>query len=140
MATFTCAVVTPSQSVLDEEVTQVEFPQWDGQRGILAGAAPFVAKLGAGRLRIESSQGENRHFMLAGGFAEMHDNALVLVADEVVPIEELELEKAEADLAEAIAAVTELGHTNLMDRDRLEMARNRATVEVALAKGQIGKG
>ena len=139
MATFTCSVVTPSQSVLEDEVTQVEFPQWDGQRGILAGAAPFVSKLGAGRLRIEYPSGESKVFMLAGGFAEMHENALVLVADEVVAREELELAEAEALLVEAIAAVGEAGHTDLMERERLEMARNKATVKVGLAREQLGR-
>jgi F-type H+-transporting ATPase subunit epsilon len=134
LATFNCAIVTPSKSVLDEEVTQVEFPQWDGSRGILAGAAPFVAKLGAGRLRIESPSGSTRVFMLAGGFAEMHDNALVLVADEVIAKEDLDLAAAEARLVEAIAAVTEEGRTDPFERERLEMARSRATVEVAMAK------
>lgn len=133
MATFNCAIVTPSESVLEEEVTQVVFPQWDGSRGILAGAAPFVAKLGAGRLRIESPSGPTREFMLAGGFAEMHDNTLVLVADEVIAKDDLDLAAAEARLVEAIAAVTEAGHTNLLERDRLEMARARATVEVSMA-------
>ncbi len=140
MATFTCAVVTPSESILDEEVTQVEFPQWDGQRGILAGAAPFVSKLGAGRLRIEFPEGGARIFMLAGGFAEMHENALVLVADQVVPREELELQEAEEHLKAAIAAMTESGKTDLNQRDRLEMSRNKASVEVQLAKEQSSKG
>ena len=140
MSIFMCSVVTPSQSVLEDEVTQVEFPQWDGQRGILTGAAPFVSKLGAGRLRIEYADGGARIFMLAGGFAEMHDNSLVLVADEVVPREELELKEAEERLVAAIAAASEPGHTDLMERERIEMSRNKATVEVGLAKEQLGKG
>ena len=69
--TFKCAIVTPTVSVLDEEVNLVEFPQWDGQRGILAGAAPFVAKMGAGRLRIDYPEGGTRVFLLAGGFADL---------------------------------------------------------------------
>ena len=131
--TFKCAIVTPTESVLDEEVNQVEFPQWDGQRGILAGAAPFVAKMGAGRLRIDP-EGGTRVFLLAGGFAEMSDNTLMLVADEVIPREELELSAAEARLSEAIDAVTAEGRTDLLERERLELARNRANAEVQLAK------
>lgn len=138
--TFKCAIVTPTESVLDDEVNQVEFPQWDGQRGILAGAAPFVAKMGAGRLRIEYPEGGSRVFLLAGGFAEMSDNTLMLVADEVIPREELELTAAEARLNEAISAVTEEGRVDLMERERLELARNRANAEVQLAKEREQQG
>lgn len=134
MATFNCAVVTPSESVLEAEVAHVEFPQWDGSRGILAGAAPFVAKLGAGRLSIKDAKGTSHDYMLAGGFAEMHDNTLVLVADEVIAEDDLDVAVAEARLVEAIAAVTEEGRSDPLDRERLEMARMRATVEVAMAK------
>ena len=66
--------------------------------------------------------------------AEMSDNTLMLVADEVIPREELELSAAEARLTEAIAAVTEEGRVDLMERERLELARNRANAEVQLAR------
>ena len=138
--TFKCAIVTPTESVLDDEVNQVEFPQWDGQRGILPGAAPFVAKMGAGRLRIEYPEGGSRIFLLAGGFAEMSDDTLMLVADEVIPRENLELQMAEERLNQAINAVTEEGHNDLAERERLELARNRANVEVQLAKESSQKG
>ena len=134
MATFNCSVVTPSESVLEAEVAQVEFPQWDGSRGILAGAAPFVAKLGAGRLRIQDASGKSSVYMLAGGFAEMHDNTLVLVADEVIAESDLDVAVAEARLVDAVAAVTEAGRNDPLDRERLEMARTRATVELSMAK------
>ena len=68
MANFNCAIVTPSEQILDDEVVEVEFPQWDGQRGILTGAAPFVGRLGTGRLRIRYEQGAEKNFLLAGGF------------------------------------------------------------------------
>ena len=57
MSTFRCAIVTPSEQVFDDDVAEVEFPQWDGQRGVLKGAAPFVARLGTGRLRIRLGGG-----------------------------------------------------------------------------------
>ena len=140
VATFNCSIVTPSESILDDEVTQVEFPQWDGQRGILAGAAPFVAKLGAGRLSIRYPEGGSHVFMLAGGFAEMHDNTLVIVADAVAARESLNLAEAEERLAAAVTSATEPGHTDLDEREQLEMNRQKANVEVMLAREQAGKG
>ncbi len=135
MSTFKCAIVTPSEQILDEEVVEVEFPQWDGQRGVLHGAAPFVAKLGTGRLRIKFADGADRVYLLNGGFAELHDDRLVLVADEIVPKEELELAEARERLGRAIEAVSAGGNTDLEVRARLEQERAVATAAVALAEG-----
>ena len=82
VSTFKCAIVTPSEQIMDDDVVEVEFPQWDGQRGILQKAAPFVGQLGTRKLRIRYGQGEDKVFMRAGGFAEMHGDRIVLVADE----------------------------------------------------------
>ncbi len=44
-ATFRCTIVTPSESLLDEEVTYVNLPAWDGQTGVMAATSPFLTKL-----------------------------------------------------------------------------------------------
>ena len=135
MSTFKCAIVTPSEQILDEEVVEVEFPQWDGQRGVLHGAAPFVAKLGTGRLRIKFAESGERVYLLNGGFAELHDDRLVLVADEIVSTDELVMADARARLDRAIEAVMASGSTDLETREKLEQERAVATAAVALAEG-----
>ena len=135
MSTFKCAIVTPSEQILDEEVVEVEFPQWDGQRGVLHSAAPFVSKLGTGRLRIKLAAGEEQTYLLNGGFAELHDDRLVLVADEIVAKDELELAEARTRLERAVEAVMESGNTDLEARAKLEQERAVATAAVALAEG-----
>ena len=35
---FTCAIVTPSDAVLDTPATYASFEAWDGQQGVSSGA------------------------------------------------------------------------------------------------------
>lgn len=136
MSTFRCAIVTPSEQAFDDEVAEVEFPQWDGQRGVLKGAAPFVARLGTGRLRIRLAGGGEKLFLLNGGFAELHDDQLTLVADEIVAKESLDAASSRKRLEDAVAAIAAPGSHDLDARERLERERQVASVAVALAEGR----
>ena len=54
-------------------------PAWDGQKGVATGAAPFLVKLGQGRLRVEKSSGGSEIYLLAGGFAQMNGGVLTVL-------------------------------------------------------------
>ena len=80
MTTFHCRIVTPADSVLDTEVTYVSFQSFDGQQGVMRGASPFLAKLGGGVCRVDTTTGTTQ-YVLNGGFAQMNHNTLILLAD-----------------------------------------------------------
>ncbi|MBC02232.1 MAG: ATP synthase F1 subunit epsilon [Phycisphaerae bacterium] len=133
VSTFRCAIVTPTEQVLDEDVTEVEFPQWDGQRGLLKSAAPFVGRLGVGLLRIRTASDGDKEYLLNGGFAELHDDKLVLLADEIMARDTLDAAEARKRLDAAIEALTQAGIHDLEARDRLDRERQVATAAVALS-------
>jgi F-type H+-transporting ATPase subunit epsilon len=130
---FRCEIVTPSESVLDEKVTYVSFPAWDGQVGVMTGTSPFLTQVGAGSLRIEFGSG-SRLYLLDGGFARMQDNVLTLLADGVIPADRLELSEAQEELLAANSVATETGRTSMADRDEVEHAQSRAQAKIALAE------
>lgn len=100
---FNCVVVTPEQQVLDQQVTQVVFPAFDGQIGILTDRAPLLAKLGVGELKLTMPGGNEKSYFVDGGIAQMKDNKLTVLTTEARPVEELDAESARAELAEASA-------------------------------------
>ncbi len=128
-----CNVVTPTESVLESEATYVEFPAWDGQKGVAPGAAPFLVRLGEGRLRIEKPAGGAEVFLLDGGFAQMNGGTLTILADSVASAATLDAASAERELAAATAEGMKRGtpaaRTAAERRQRLAYAR------VALARG-----
>lgn len=101
--TFHVSVVTPEQPVLDCDARFVAFPSHDGQVGVLAHRAPFLHRMGAGSLRVESNDGTSRIFFVAGGFAQMVDDRLTLLTEQAIASDELDKDEAEAALADAIA-------------------------------------
>jgi F-type H+-transporting ATPase subunit epsilon len=100
LSQFRCQIVTPSESILDEEVEYVSFPAWDGEIGVMNGTSPFLMNLGTGPMRIDFGSG-SRHYLLEGGFAQMQDDTLTLLADDVMPADHIELKDAELELEEA---------------------------------------
>lgn len=78
--TFQLKVATPEKLVLDEQVTTAELPGKDGYMGILAGHAPLLSALGEGNLTYSSGGGVTV-IKIAGGFVEVFDNVVSVLAD-----------------------------------------------------------
>ena len=98
---FQCTVITPERQVLDTEATFLVFPAHDGEIGVLRNRAPLVCELGAGVLRIEAAK--NSRVFIDGGFAQVLKNQVTVLAERAVPVEEIDIERTRAALAEAQA-------------------------------------
>jgi F-type H+-transporting ATPase subunit epsilon len=126
--TFPCKIVTPTEECFDGQATYVSFPSWDGQYGMMKGLAPLLSTLAPGTLRIDT-EGDSRSYLIEGGFAHVDGEGLSLVTDGAILAEELNLEEAKAELAEANARVT----SDDKNRVAVERAQKIAIAKVALA-------
>ena len=135
-STFRCTIVTPTESLLDDEVTYASFPSWDGQVGVMHGTSPVLAKLGSGALRLDFPEGGSRWYLLDGGFAEFNKNQLSLLSDNAVPAERISLSEAEAELAEANARVTQSGE----DQQIVQRQQARAMAKIQIARDHASRG
>lgn len=135
MSTFRCRIVTPADSVLDEAATYATFQAHDGQRGVMRGASAFLTKLGVGVCRIETPQGA-RTYAIDGGFAQMQDDTLVLLADSAVSSDSVDAAAAERDLAAANERARETPAQPSTQEKRLdiERAQARARARVAISR------
>src|SRR5262245_5170189 len=95
--TFRCQVVTPERVVVDKRASFVALPAFDGELGVLAGRAPIIARLGSGRLRVESPEG-NEDLFVSGGFAQMAGETLTLLTEEARPLASLDAAAAAREL------------------------------------------
>jgi F-type H+-transporting ATPase subunit epsilon len=73
-------VISPERSVFNGEAESVVAPAYDGLVGILNRHAPFLTLLGEGVLRVRHS-GSTSVFNVAGGFLQVADNTVRVVAD-----------------------------------------------------------
>lgn len=135
MSTFRCRIVTPADSVLDEPVSYATFQAHDGQRGVMRGASAFLAKLGAGVCRVDTGTG-SRSFVIDGGFAQMHADTLVLLADSAAAAESVDPAAAERDLAKANERARDTPASPSTQEQRLdiERAQARARARVAISR------
>jgi F-type H+-transporting ATPase subunit epsilon len=78
--TFQLEVATPERLFVDEQVTEAELPGKDGYMGVLAGHAPLLSALGAGTLSYSSGGGQ-KVLKIDGGFVEIFDNHVRVLAD-----------------------------------------------------------
>ncbi len=94
MASFIFEVVTQERTVVLTEVEYVLLPGSDGSFGILTGHLPVMASLGIGVLEYGPLKGKRRKIALGGGFAEMHDNRLTVMAHTAELAEDIDVLRA----------------------------------------------
>jgi F-type H+-transporting ATPase subunit epsilon len=82
--TFQLEVATPERLLVDARVTDAELPGKDGYMGILPGHAPLMSALGQGTLTY-SEGGSKRVLNIDGGFAEVFDNHVRVLANKAEP-------------------------------------------------------
>ncbi len=132
MAGLRCNIVTPTESVLESEASYIDIPAWDGQKGVAAGAAPFLVRLGQGRLRVEKAGGGTENYLLNGGFAQMNGGTLTILADAATPVAALNASEAEKELSAANSEGLKAG--SLEARATAEQRQRLAYARVALAR------
>jgi F-type H+-transporting ATPase subunit epsilon len=83
MADLHFELVTPEKLVRSEDVHMVVVPGSEGDFGVLAGHAPVMSTIRAdGELAIYRSQnGEPERIRVEGGFAEVNDKGLTVLAE-----------------------------------------------------------
>jgi F-type H+-transporting ATPase subunit epsilon len=133
---FTCAIVTPSDAVLDTAASSASFEAWDGQQGVATGASAFLTKLGTGVVTVQADGGATKVFVLDGGFAQMDGTRLTLLTERAMEGSGIDVAAAERELSDANAKVLSAGDRamTLDERTGLERAQRLARAKIAAAR------
>ena len=82
MADLHFELVTPERLVRADEVHMVVVPGVEGEFGVMAGHAPFMTTLKDGELKVyKSAGGQPETITVSGGFAEVGDTGLTVLAE-----------------------------------------------------------
>lgn len=137
MSTFHLEVVTQERLVVSTEVEHVVLPGQGGKFGILKDHIPIMAALEIGILEFGQRGDRSRKITLGGGFAEMHGNKLVVMANTAELAEEIDVlrarkakERAERRLAERKEHV---------DFTRARIALQKAIMRIEVADSEFRK-
>lgn len=131
-------VVTPEREVLRESVAEVQVPALSGYLGILPGHTPLLTELGIGPL-IYKKASESGYIAVIGGFAEVLPQRVTVLAEAAERSEEIDGERARADLAEAERKLAASSSDPNTDWDALlkSVASARARLETAVHGGPL---
>ena len=123
-------IVTPERVVFSEEnVDSITVPGSEGELTILPRHAPLMAMLRPGALTLRRA-GEEIDIALSGGFFEVRDNNVIILADSAERSDELDQERAEEARRQAAASLA-------TQEDTIDVARAVAALERATARLKV---
>jgi F-type H+-transporting ATPase subunit epsilon len=121
--TQTLDIVTPERKVFSDEVTYLIAPGAEGELGILPMHTALITPLKVGLIKFDHE--ENRIIMtVSGGFMEVRDNRITILATAVELLSEIDADRAEA--AKLRAEQRLANKTPELDVIRAELALLRA--------------
>jgi F-type H+-transporting ATPase subunit epsilon len=97
---LTVRLVTPDRILLDATAEAVELPSMSGYLEALYGAAPLLAELGAGEVRLHGGTSGDQKFFVAWGFVEVLPERVTILAENAMHPNEIDRAEAEKELQE----------------------------------------
>ena len=126
-------VTTPEGQLFRGEAARAVLPAHDGELGVLPRHAPLIADLGVGELRVTPVGGSGaRSFLVAGGFAQVLENRVTVLATRAEPTASIDAAKAEEALKALLAEPPPKGMKPEARAER-EMKVRAARKRIALA-------
>jgi F-type H+-transporting ATPase subunit epsilon len=128
--TFQLQVATPERLFVDEQVSEAELPGRNGYMGILPGHAPLLSALAPGVLTYGSG-GNRQAIVIDGGFVEVFDNQVRVLADSAQRADQVDTNQARQDLDNANRALREAHTSEESDAALEQMQKAQARIDIS---------
>ena len=99
-------LVSPERLLLSAQVDMVVVPGAEGDFGVLPRHSPLISTLRPGVIRVFEGREVKQRIFVAGGFAEVTPERCTVLAEEAVPVGEIDAAKIDQqikDLGEDLA-------------------------------------
>ena len=94
-------LVSPEKLLLSREVDMVVIPGAEGDMGVLPQHSPAITTVRPGTIVVYEGGAVTDRIFIAGGFAEVSDNRCTVLAEEAIPVEDIDKASAEQALSDA---------------------------------------
>ncbi len=98
--TLNFELVSPEKLLLSEEVASVTVPGTEGDFTVFAQHAPVLSTMRPGVVDVQKDSGEERIFV-RGGFAEVNPAGLTILAEEAIPLADLDRDRLAQHIQDA---------------------------------------
>ena len=92
---FQLEIITPQRVVFSDSVTSFTAPGVMGGFQVLHNHAPLLSALNIGEAKLRDEKGNELRFAVGGGFVEVKTNHVVMLADSVERVDEIDIPRAE---------------------------------------------
>ncbi len=130
---FRLQVITPDRVVYsNDHVVSVIAPGVEGYLGALANRAPLMTELDVGEIDFRKADGDWDYIALSGGFMEVFENKVTVLAESAELLEEIDVERARQARDRAQERLT--SRAPELDIDRAQVALKRALTRLRVAQ------
>ena len=91
-------LVSPEKLVMSKEVSMVVVPGAEGLFGVLPRHASMLSPLAPGVINVYDGDSVTDSLFVVNGFAEVTEERCTVLAEEVIPVEDIDTEKYEKQI------------------------------------------
>lgn len=126
--TYQAQLLTPEGSRFEGQVVSVRVPGSNGDFQMLYNHAPIVSSLGIGKISIRQEGEKELNFAVSGGFVEMSNNQLTILAEKAEKSTEINREEALKLRDDIKKRLDSLDYRNEDVETELAIAENRLKI------------
>ncbi len=121
-------LVSPEKLLLSKGVDMVVVPGEEGDFGVLPRHAPMISAVRPGVIQVYEGNAVTDSIFVAGGFAEVTPARCTVLAEQAVPVGELDRAQVQQELSDAQDDVTDA---------KTDSARRQAEKRAAVAEAML---
>jgi F-type H+-transporting ATPase subunit epsilon len=131
---FHLEIITPKRIVFNGQVTSFSAPGVAGGFQVLHSHAPLLSSIKIGEVKLTEINGSEFKYATSGGFVEVRDNKVVLLAETAERADEIDLDRAKAARDRAQKRVKEKKLDTDIERAKLALFRALNRMKLANVK------
>ncbi|MDE2996096.1 MAG: ATP synthase F1 subunit epsilon [Bacteroidota bacterium] len=129
-------IVSPSGRVFSGEISRFKAPGVEGSFEVLKNHAPMIATIEIGSIVVTGTDGKPITIATSGGFVEVQNNTVSVVAETAELASDIDVERAQAAEQRAVEA---LANADPEVKEVMSKALDRARNRLRVAMGSVGK-
>jgi F-type H+-transporting ATPase subunit epsilon len=116
-------IITPSKIIFKGNIESVTIPGVEGSFQVLKNHAPIISIFEIGLVKIKIDSNSTKYFATGGGTIEVLNNNVLVLADSLEAIEEIDVERAKRAKERAQEKLTHPTEDTDIERARVALAR-----------------
>jgi F-type H+-transporting ATPase subunit epsilon len=116
-------IITPAKSIYKGNIESVTIPGVKGSFQVLKNHAPLISVFEIGLVKVKVDGKTTKYFATGGGTVEVLNNNVLVLADSLEAIEEIDVERARGAKERAMERLTQKTGDTDIERARVALAR-----------------